>query len=166
MIGRRTARRGLATIALVATAAAGCAEDVSVSRNEAIEVLVLDGVSRERAECIVDGADGVLSFAKVTGVDAEISEDELADLARVSASCVFVDDTTAGVIGNDVAGLDEAEGGGLDVDIEAEIERLVSGGLGRTVAECVGFAISVSPDPAVAAASDSFLAEAIRSCEP
>ena len=152
------------TVALVSAIAVGCGEDVDVSRDEAVEVLVLDGVARERAECIADGADGVLSFAKVTGVDTDIDEDELADLARISASCVFVDDT-AGIIGGESTSLEEQEGGGgVAFDVQEEMERLVSAGLAPSIAECVGAALVGSPDPATAAASDSFMAEVVQIC--
>ncbi len=157
--------RGVALFVALGLLAAACGEDVEVGRDEAIEVLVLDGVPRERAECIIDGADGVISLAKVTGVDTDITEDELTDLARVSASCVFIDDTSVGVIDDQPRELD-AEGAGIEFDIAAEVERLVSGGIAPAVAECVGIALSASPDPAAAAASDNFLTEAVRICEP
>lgn len=151
-------------LATVSMLAAGCGEDVSVSRDEAIEVLVLDGVPRDRAACIVDGADGVIELAKVTGVDADISEDELADLAGISATCVFVDDTGAGVIDAQPEGLGEAEGGGLGIDTDTEIERLITGGFEPAVARCVVEVVLTAPEPSEAAANDTFIAEAARIC--
>lgn len=151
----------MATTAILAT---GCGEEVTVSRDEAIEVLVLDGVPRDRAACIIDGADGVIPFARVTGVDTDISEDELTDLAGISAACVFVADTSAGVISGQAEGLGEAEGGGLGLDVDTEIERLITGGFEPAVARCVVEVVLSAPEPTEAAANDSFIAEASRIC--
>ena len=159
-------RRLLAVVAVAAMAVVGCAEDVDVSRDEAIEVLVLDGVPRDRAVCIVDGATGVLSYAKLTGVEPEITSDELADLAGISAQCTVVDDTSAGVVSGDSGDLDTAEGGGLAVDIDAEVERLIASGLAPRLAECVGEALESAVDPSMVTIDESFITEAIRFCAP
>lgn len=163
MIHRHPLRR-IVLSAVAALFAAGCGEDVDVGRDEAIEVLVLDGVSRDRAVCIVDGVDGIVSFEKVTGVDPDIDEDELADLAAVSAGCAVIDDSSAGVIGGDQDSGDIDEGGGIALDIDDEIERLIGGGLDPIVAECVRSALFAASDPAVAVESENFVTEAIRIC--
>ncbi len=162
---RRPPAVGLAAAALgCALLLAACGEDVDVGRDEAIEVLVLDGVPRERAECIVDGLDGVVPFDKVTGVDPDISEDQLADLAGVSATCTVIDDTSAGIVGGGQSGGEIEEGGGVAVDIDAEVERLVSGGLDPMVGDCVRSALFAAADPAGAVESENFVTEAIRIC--
>ena len=162
---RRWCRRCSVVFAAAIVLATACSENVTVGRDEAIEVLVLDGVSRERARCIVDGVDGIVGLAKVTGIDPDLTEGELADLARVSSSCVFVDETSFEVVEGEPEELDEEEGD-LEFDIDAEVERLVNGGIAPEVAKCVGVALSVSSDPAIAADSDSFLTETLRICDP
>lgn len=159
-------RRLLAVVAVTATTVVGCAEDVDVSRDEAIEVLVLDGVPRDRAVCIVDGIDGLVDLAKVTGVDPEINEDELADLASVSGSCVTSSDDTASVIdaNSPEAQLEISEGGGIEETIAERIETLVTGGLDPMVGECVGQAIAASSDPLASLANGNFITEAISVC--
>ena len=159
-------RRLLLLVVVGALALAACAEDVDVSRDEAIEILVLDGVPRDRAICIVDGVDGLIDLAKVTGVDPEIGEDDLADLASVSGSCTSSIEARSSVIDPDSpeVQLDVAEGGGIVADIEARIETLVTGGLDPIVGECVGSAILASADPEAALANANFLTEAIGVC--
>ena len=121
-------RRLFVAVAVMALAVVGCAEDVDVSRDEAIEVLVLDGVPRDRAVCIVDGIDGLVDLAKVTGVDPEINEDELADLASVSGSCVTSSDDTTSVIdaNSPEAQLEISEGGGIEETIAERIATLAA----------------------------------------
>ena len=158
--------RALAVVAAVALTVVGCTEDVDVSRDEAIEVLVLDGVPRERAVCIVDGIGGLVDLAKVTGVDPEIDEDELADLASVSGSCVTERGDTASVLdaNSPEAQLEISEGGGISDAIADRIETLVTGGLDPMVGECVGQAIEASSDPLASLANGNFIAEAISVC--
>lgn len=160
-------RRCLTALAF-ALALTACTEDVDVSRDEAVEVLVLDGVPRSRAECIVDGIDGLVDFAKVTGVDPVINEDELADLASVSGSCVDESDrdARAGVLDGDApeARLEVSEGGGIADAIAERVETLVTGGLDPIVGECVGSAIGASSDPSASLVNGNFITEAIRVC--
>ena len=160
-------RRVIVALGFGALVLAGCSEDVDVSRDEAVEVLVLDGVDRDRAVCIVDGVDGQVAFARVTGVDPDITEDELATLATVSAGCVFDDGTDASVLDVDApeAQLEISEGGGISADVDARIDALVTGGLDPQVADCVGSAVLASDDPAQALANPNFVTEAIRVCD-
>ena len=120
-------------------------------------MLVLDGVSRERARCIVDGVDGIVGLAKVTGIDPDLTEGELADLARVSSSCVFVDQPRANRKNSTRRKVISSS--------TSTLERLVNGGIAPEVAKCVGVALSVSSDPAIAADSDS-CTETLRICDP
>ncbi|MEO0492972.1 MAG: hypothetical protein AAF081_06120 [Actinomycetota bacterium] len=145
---------------------AACAETVEVGRDEAVEVLVLDGVDRDRAVCIVDGIDGIVDLAKVTGVDPEITEDELADLASVSGSCTSPSEDGASIVdrGSPEAQLDIAEGGGITAEVEARVATLVTGGLDPVVGECVGAALLAADDPAAALANGNFITEAISVC--
>ncbi|MEM9203692.1 MAG: hypothetical protein AAGC53_18785 [Actinomycetota bacterium] len=153
----------VATIA-VSLLAMSCSSGVDVSRDEAVELLVLDGVPRERAVCIVDGINGEVSLAKITGVDPDMSDDELTSLATASSACVVLDPST-GVIGTGPAiDPDLSEGGELALDIDAEIERLIVGGIERSVGECVRAALYATPDPIAALESDNFVSEALRIC--
>ena len=160
-------RRTLVAVGIgAALLAGGCAEDVDVSRDEAIEVLVLDGVPRNRAVCIVDGVDGLVDLAKVTGVDPEINEDQLADLASVSGSCVTATSDGSTVLDSNSpeAQLDVSEGGGIDEAIAERMAALVTGGLDPIVGECVGQAIGASNDPVASLANGNFITEAISVC--
>ncbi|MEM8707280.1 MAG: hypothetical protein AAGE98_12535 [Actinomycetota bacterium] len=159
-------RRIGAALFVASVVFAGCAEDVDVSRDEAIEILVLDGVPRDRAVCIVDGVDGVVDLAKVTGVDPVINEDELADLAAASGMCTTAISDSSSIVDPDSpeAQLDVAEGGGITAEIDARVDALVTGGLDPAVGECVRSAIAASDDPAAALANANFLTEAIGVC--
>lgn len=144
--------------------AGGCADDVEVGRDEAIEILVLDGIERDKAACIVDRIDGDVALERLTGVDPEITDAELATVASVTASCRIVGDETPTVVEDEPAG-GRVEGGLVDVAVEQRVDDLITGGLDPVVALCVGSAILGSSEPESMVDDENFVAEAIRVCE-
>lgn len=94
--------------------------------------------------------DGELDLAKVTGLDVDLDDDELALLASTSSRSAPALATTGGVVaGPSSAGSAlEAEPDGPVFDIDAEVQRLVEEGLDPTIADRVVVRLRVTPDPA------------------
>lgn len=140
-----------APVIVVAMMASSCARSVTLGYEEAIEVMVLDGVDRTRATCIVSVLDGQLALAKVTGLEVGLEDDELELLAVTSAACAPALAAPGGVVGGPP--LNEAtiaaEQAALDaaVDVETEVYRMVDEGLDPTLAECLIVELSVFPEP-------------------
>lgn len=158
-------RRVAGLILVVGLGVSACGDDVAVGREEAIELLVLDGVERDKAVCIVDRIRADVDLALVTGVDPAITENELAQLAAVTAGCRIVGDELPTVVddgGSFSPGL--LEGGSVEEMVEARIDDLMTGGLAPEVARCAGAAILASSDPAQNLDDETFVAEAIRIC--
>ena len=140
-----------------------CADDVEVGRDEAIEILVLDGIERDKAVCIVDRIEGEVALERLTGVDPEITDDELATVAAVTAGCRIVGDENPTVVEDEPGG--RVEGGLVDAAVDERVDDLITGGLAPEVALCVGNAIRGSSDPGTLVDDANFVAEAIRVCE-
>ena len=158
-------RRLAGLILVVGLGVTACSDDVEVGREEAIELLVLDGVERDKAVCIVDRIRADVDLARVTGVDPSITEDELAQLAAVTAGCRIVGDEQPTVVDDDSSfGPGILEGGSVDEMVEARVDDLMTGGLAPAVARCAGAAILASSDPAENLDDETFVAEAIRIC--
>ena len=156
--------RIVALALVVGLALAGCADDVEVGRDEAIEILVLDGIERDKAVCIVDRIEGDVAFERLTGVDPDITDEELETIAAVTAGCRIVGDETPTIVEDEPVG-GRVEGGLIDVAVEDRVDDLITGGLAPEVAMCVGAAIRGSSEPAAMVDDDNFVAEAIRVCE-
>lgn len=166
-MSRRAALFALLVV-LVALVASSCARSVTLGYEEAIEVMVLDGVDRTRANCIVSALDGELDLAKVTGLDVELAEDELALLATTSSRCAPVLATSGGVVGGlPLTGATVGEDvGGSDgvIDVESEVFGMVQQGLDPTIADCVIVRLSVYPDPGEVLADDLRFSEIVVDC--
>lgn len=163
----RLAWHVLAGVVVIAVVAASCADHVEVGRDEAIELLVIDGVPRDKAVCIVDQVSLDVDLARVTGVDPDITDRELAVLAAATAGCRIIDLDQPTVLDPDdptVAG-ELSEGGTLEGAVDERVDDLIMGGLAPSVARCVGEAILASADPATAVMSDTYVGEAIRVCD-
>jgi hypothetical protein len=137
--------------------ASSCARSVTLGYEEAIEVMVLDGVDRARATCIVSSLEEELDLAKVTGLDIDLDEGELAALAAASSRCAPALAAVGGVVGGSPlieTSLAEELGDGVAVDVQAEIYRMVEEGLDPTLADCLIVGLSVYPEPADVLADD------------
>lgn len=155
----------IATLTLVlGLGLVGCADDVEVGRDEAIEILVLDGIERDKAVCIVDRIEGDVALERLTGVDPNITDEELATVAAVTAGCRIVGDENPTIVEDEPFG-GRVEGGLIDVAVDERVDDLITGGLAPEVALCVGAAISGSSEPGAMVDDDNFVAEAIRVCE-
>ncbi|GEM_PF-2545159 len=168
MMVERARRHGwrTAAFALTGLAASACAGGVNVSDDEAVEILVLDGVVREEASCIVDSIDHTMDLAAVTGVSGTLSESDLSRLAAIAATCRVPVDFGGGSTGDEPeVALEVSEGGGTDEAIDAAIDGLLAGGLDRQIAECVRAIVSAADNPVAMVANPEFLAEAIRLCD-
>jgi hypothetical protein len=142
---------------------AGCGRGETLGPDEAVEVLVLDGVDRGQAVCMVTALDGRLDLDRVTGLEVDLDEDQVALLAETSASCAPVRAAGGGVV--------ESSGGFEDPvaalamtdpppDLGLEIERLIEGGLEVDVATCLQGRLELEDDPG-AAVQDRFLTSAM-----
>ena len=151
----------VALAALVVGSSCGRGEDLGI--DEAVEILVIDGLDRRQAECVVAGLDGRLDLEKVTGVDADLDDAELALLGTSSAACAPAVPETGGVA-DDVTPEDLL----LDpepVDVDTLVDELVAGGMTPALAACVGEQVVHSPDADHAATDEVFLAEALLACD-
>jgi hypothetical protein len=156
-------RPALVVALAVGLLAAACGRGDSLGSEEAVEILVLDGIERRRAECIVTSLDGALDLEKVTGLDTDLDDSELVLLSEASASCVSAIPDTGGVTGEAPAEdllLTEPL-----VDIEAVVADLVVGGVDAEVAACVGELVTAAVDQFSAAGDEGFLANSLLTCE-
>jgi len=152
---------------------AGCAEEVTVSPSEAVEIFVLDGLSREQAVCVVNELAPTSDLARMTGVVSGITEQELDTLVQASQRCrpPEIDDLLAD---EEQLDGDESEQDFIEAEVESEsgesnplddrIAELIRGGLSESVAECVGELIEASPDGEAAVDDVNFLASALDRC--
>jgi len=142
-------------VVLVALVASACARTETFGPDEAIEVMVLDGVDRARATCILATLDGQLDLEKVTGLDVDLDETELALLSTASMVCAPVLTGGGGVIGGS-GFLDEEDiqaqrdAAKLENRIEDRVWALVEEGLDPLIGNCVIDAVTVLDDPRAA----------------
>lgn len=155
-------------VLLVALLASSCSRSVTLGYEEAVEVMVLDGVDRARAACIVSVLDGELELAKVTGLDVDLSDDELSLLAATSSRCAPALAAPGGIVGG--APIDEASiaaaiaAAEAEVDIDTAVYRMVEEGLDPTIAECLIVRLAGSFDPAEVLADDVRLSSVVVDC--
>ncbi|MFQ5558227.1 MAG: hypothetical protein ACE5GB_12065 [Acidimicrobiales bacterium] len=133
-------------------------------RAEAVELLVLDGLDRAVADCVVSRVEGVLDLAEVTGVSEGLDQEELGVLLEASSACRPV----AADLGHPVGGsadLDDLEApleGGPDVD--DLIAELLRGGLDPELVVCVAESLAGSSGAPQASSGDELIVEAVRIC--
>jgi len=156
-------------IVMIALVATSCARSVTLGYEEAIEVMVLDGTDRARAACIVSALDGRIALDKVTGLNVDLSDDELDLLATMSSRCAPALAVTGGVVGGapiseSVVAAEMAAAEAEDVDVETEVYRMVAEGLDPTLAECLIVGLSIYPDPAEVFADELRLSGEIVDC--
>jgi hypothetical protein len=161
----RAALLGL-SLAMAALLGVSCARSVTLGSEEAVEVLVLDGIDRARATCIVSALEGELDLAKVTGLDVDLDEDELAVLAETSSRCAPALGASAGVVGGpSVTEEDlEAELQVPVIDVETEVYRMVAEGLDPTIADCLIVRLGDFPEPAAILTDDVLFSGIVVDC--
>ncbi len=125
-------------IVITALLGAACSRGSGLGPAEAVEILVLDGLARAEAICLVDEIGDDLDLAEVTGVEGDLDSEELMVLFEASRRC----QPTAGASGGIVGSLDElSELGDLelveDIDVEGVVAELFRGGLDPELAVCV-----------------------------
>ncbi|MEM7142011.1 MAG: hypothetical protein AAF548_13375 [Actinomycetota bacterium] len=141
--------RPLTMIAMLAIVAASCGRGTTLGPEEAVEVMVLDGVDRGRAVCIVDALHDDMDLAKVSGLDVSLDDDELRLLATTSAQCapaLALNGTmTIGGVPLSEATV-AAEIAAADATIEEQVDQLVAQGLEFAVGQCVLARLSLLAD--------------------
>lgn len=165
--------RRLATVLLAAVVlvTATCSRGSDLDADDAVELLVLDGLERSDAECLVLEIGDRLDLAEVAGISGDLDADELSVLFEASRSCrpTTVGDSS-GVIGGAGGTLEELNDLGeseevATLDVEGIVAELLRGGLEPDTAVCVAMALLSSPDPAVAVSDDARKVDAIVACE-
>ncbi len=153
------------TCCLLVLTIPSCSRGTVLGDAEAVEILVLDGIERPKAECIISSLDGAIDLERVTGVSSGLTDNEIALLARTSAACAAEVEGSDAVISG--PGLPEEPNDleRLPADVDERIDGLVAGGLDPVLAECLRSAVMATPDPAIAVADFVFLSEAILICE-
>jgi hypothetical protein len=140
---------------LIALVASACARTETLGPDEAIEVMVLDGVNRARATCILATLDGQLDLEKVTGLDVDLDENELAMLSTASMVCAPALAGGGGIIGGsgflDEEGIQaQHDAATLENRIEDRVYALVEEGLDPAIGNCLIAAVAVLDDPQTA----------------
>jgi len=153
---------------VVALLTSSCSRSVTLGYEEAVEVMVLDGIDRSRASCIVSALDGQLELAKITGLDVDLSDDELRLLASTSGRCAPALAAAGGIVGG--APIDEASiaaanaAAAAEVDIDTAVYRMVEEGLDPTIAECLIVRLAGSLDPSAVLADEVQLSGIVVDC--
>lgn len=155
-----------ALILVVAVLGAGCSRSSGLAPDDAVEILVIDGLARSEAECLVSELSGELSLAEVTGLEGDLDSDELSVLYEASRRCQPAAAAGAGgVLGaGTLAELDAIEGRD-EVDVEAMVAELLLGGLEPDVAVCVVSSLLAEPDAVSAIEDETRRIDAVVACE-
>jgi len=154
----------LAAVVLVALMAGACSRGSELGPKEAVEILVIDGIDRGQAVCMVSDLVGKMPLEKVTGINTNLSSEEIATLAASSAACKLPIAGGGGVVG----GTDPAsqlEGGGLAPDRSKLVADLVRGGMDPVVAGCLADSTLAAADPVAALGDEQYRANALLECE-
>jgi hypothetical protein len=137
-------------LVIVALLASSCARPETLGPSEAVEVMVLDGVDRGRAVCVVDALYGQLDLAKVTGLAVDLNDDELALLASSAAACSPAQGAAGFVVGADTNPDEvdaEVAAENTARDIENHVNALIAGGLEVAVGNCLMATLGTLADP-------------------
>jgi len=154
----------VAAVVLLALLAGACSRGSELGPTEAVEILVIDGVDRVQAVCMVSDLAGKMPLEKVTGVNTDLSAEEIATLAASSAACKLPMAGGGGVVGgSDPVG--QLEGGGLVPDRSQLVADLVRGGMDPVVAGCLADSTLASVDPVAALGDEQYRANALLECE-
>jgi len=152
---------GLVALALLSGA---CSRGNKLDPSEAVEILVIDGVDRAQAVCLISDLAGKIPLEKVTGVDTDLTAEQIDTLAASSAACKVPITGGGGVVGG-VDPASQLEGAGPSPDRNALVVDLVRGGMDPAVAGCLADATLGAPDPVAALADDQYRAKALLECE-
>lgn len=151
----------------VALVVGACGRADTLGPEEAVEVMVLDGIDRGRAICIVETVGADIDLAKVSGLEVGLTDDELRLLAGTSAQCA----PALALNGPVVLGqqpLDEAAVAASLAEtneaLDAGVARLVDDGLEYVVGQCLAGRIDAMDDPHAAFADLTVRAEMIVEC--
>jgi hypothetical protein len=161
-------RWGGAVVAFAVVVGGACSRGSDVGPDDAVEILVLDGLDRDEASCLVAEIDDRLDLREVTGLGGDLDSEELTTLFEASRSCqTAAPSASAGVVGG--------SGGGLErlieavdeesLDVEGVVAELLRGGLHPDVAVCVATTLLSSADPVVAVSDEARKIDAIVACE-
>ncbi|MDG2026095.1 MAG: hypothetical protein P8J50_03235 [Acidimicrobiales bacterium] len=136
-------------VLLISLLASSCGRSTTLGPVEAVEVMVLDGIDRGRAVCIVDALDDDLDLAKVSGLEVDL-DDERQLLAATSAQCAPAL-ALNGTIHFGESPMNEAaiaaEILGASATIEDRIGALVDEGLDFSVGQCLDRQLALLPAP-------------------
>ncbi|MEQ8840260.1 MAG: hypothetical protein RIB98_04715 [Acidimicrobiales bacterium] len=156
----------LMMLALSVAMMTSCARSVTLGLDEAVEVMVLDGVDRTRATCIVTALDGRLDLRKVTGLDPELDENDLLLLSATSADCApaVAPSEVDGELPEDPLSVADAPPIVTLDDVEDEIARRVADGLDPAVADCLVVRLAALPDPRIVLDDDVRFSELVVDC--
>lgn len=170
--GSTMSRRAMAALAVGVVIVGACARSETLGVEEAVEVMVLDGVGRDRATCIVYALDGELDLDKITGLETDLNDDELALLGGVASDCSPAYGGGGGVVGGEglasafdpIAALADPQNQDPGADVDALIDGLVLGGMDPHIGACLVDHILADQDPGAIVASDDHLASLILEC--
>ena len=141
--------RGLVAAVTIALVASACGRSTTLGPEEAVEVMVLDGIDRGRAICIVDAIGDDVDLAKVSGLDVDLTDDELRLLATTSVQCAPTLALTGPML--DQPPLTEAaiaaEIAAAENGVEFGVARLVDEGLEYAVGECLESRLELEDEP-------------------
>jgi len=156
--------KSMAVAVLIALLAGACSRGDQLGPKEAVEILVIDGVDRGQAVCMVSDLSGKLPLDKVTGINTDLTDEEIATLASSSAACKPPIASGGGVVGSTDPG-SQLQGEGLTPDRANLVTDLVRGGMDPVVAGCLADATLAAPDPVAALADEQYRANALLECE-
>jgi len=160
----KRSRVPLAVMVLMAVLVGSCSRGSELGPNDAVEILVIDGIDRAQAVCMVSDLAGKISLEKITGVDTTLSAEEIATLAASSAACKLPLVGGGGVVSGTDPG-NQLEGGGLMPDRSRLVSDLVRGGMDPVIAECLADSTLAAPDPVAALGDKQYRAKALLECE-
>lgn len=137
-------------VLLIFLLASSCGRSTTLGPVEAVEVMVLDGIDRGRAVCIVDALDDDLDLAKVSGLEVDLDDDELQLLAATSAQRTPALALNGTIHFGESPMNEAAIAAGIlaaSATIEDRIGALVDESLDFSVGECLDRQLALLPAP-------------------
>lgn len=163
-----TLRTALFGACLVVTS---CARGGGIGGEEAVELLVLDGLERRVAECVVTMVKNELELPEVTGVSGSLDSDELQILLEASAACrpaagVSSEGTFGGPsLSTDLDALELLDSEMELLDATEVVADLMRGGYDPDLTICVANTLFQAPDAAIAVTDETRQLDAMLACE-
>lgn len=154
-------------IVITALLGAACSRGSGLGPAEAVEILVLDGLARAEAICLVDEIGDDLDLAEVTGVEGDLDSEELMVLFEASRSCQPTAGASGGIVSRSFDELSELDDLELveDIDVEGVVAELLRGGLDPELAVCVATVLLTAIDPLIAVSDETRKIDAILACD-